>query len=190
MKDLITQQAIVLFGKKGFSETSIQDIVDALDVTKGTFYYYFTSKEQLLKEIHHEYITDLLERQNGIIQSDALNQKEKITGIIRLLITDIADKGPSARVFFREMRHLTNENAEVIKQKREDFRLNIEKILRTGIKQGEFQQDLRTDMTAFGILGVTNWSYNWFNPHGEVSPEELAKLFSDMILTGIVPDER
>jgi len=186
MRDQITQQAIILFGEKGFSETSIQDIVDALGVTKGTFYYYFTSKEQLLKEIHHEYIYDLLERQNRIIDSDALTQKEKITGVIRLLITDIADKGPSARVFFREMRHLSDENVEDIKQKREDFRLNVENVLRTGVENGEFRKDLRIDMTAFGILGVTNWSYNWFNPDGEVSPDELAKIFADMILTGIV----
>ncbi|SES64035.1 regulatory protein, tetR family [Salinibacillus kushneri] len=123
MKEQITHQAILLFGERGFSKTSIQDIVDALGVTKGTFYYYFTSKEQLLMEIHREYIYNLLERQKRIIDKGGLTQKEKIIGIIRLLITDIADKGPRARVFFREMRHLTNENREDIKQNEKIFAL-------------------------------------------------------------------
>ena len=38
MKEKITEQSVKLFQEKGFSETSIQDIVDLLGVTKGTFY--------------------------------------------------------------------------------------------------------------------------------------------------------
>lgn len=55
MKDKIVEQSVLLFEKEGFSHTSIQDIVDELGVTKGTFYYYFSSKEQLLMEIQDDY---------------------------------------------------------------------------------------------------------------------------------------
>lgn len=186
MKDKITKQSILLFENKGFSETSIQDIVNELGVTKGTFYYYFSSKEQLLMEIHHQYITSLLKRQQGIISDDDMSAKEKLIEIISLIITDIANNGPSARVYFREMRHLTDENIENIKGKREQFRLNVENVVRKGIEQKEFKKDLRTDIITFGILGVTNWSYNWFKPEGEVSPQELGQVYADMILTGIL----
>ncbi|GAB3043580.1 TetR/AcrR family transcriptional regulator [Virgibacillus ainsalahensis] len=185
MKDEITKQSILLFEKKGFSQTSIQDIVNELGVTKGTFYYYYSSKEQLLMEIHQDYISHLLDRQNRIINNDNLSPKEKITEIINLLITDIDKNGPSARVYFREVRHLVNENIESIKQKRTQFRLNVENVLQEGINQGQFKENLKVDMISFGILGVTNWSYNWFNPGGEVSPEELVEIYSDMILAGI-----
>lgn len=40
-------------------------------------------------------------------------------------------------------------------------------------------------MIALAILGVTNWSYNWFNPEGEVSVEELAEKYVDFVLYGI-----
>ncbi|WP_100010250.1 TetR/AcrR family transcriptional regulator [Lentibacillus sediminis] len=185
MKEEITRQSVLLFEQKGFSETSIQDIADALGVTKGTFYYYFSSKEQLLMEIHDDYITNLVRRQERITQDPSLSERDKITGIIHLLITDIDDKGPSARVYSREMLHLGKEHAKSIRQKRETFRLNIEAVLREGIEQGEFDRRMHADMIAFGILGVTNWSYNWFNPHGEVSPVALAEMFAGMILNGI-----
>ena len=51
MKGKITQVSIQLFEQKDFSETSIQDICDGPGVTKGTFYYYFTSKEELQDEV-------------------------------------------------------------------------------------------------------------------------------------------
>lgn len=185
MKEKITTQSIILFEKKGFSQTSIQDIVDVLEVTKGTFYYYFSSKEQLLMDIHSDYITNLLERQQLILDNQDLSQKEKLSKTIRLLVTDIADKGPRARVFFREVRHLANENIENIKKKRDQFRLNIEKTVNEGVQQGEFRKGLRTDMVTFGILGITNWSYQWYKPDGEVSIDDLVEIYVDMILKGI-----
>ena len=185
MKEKITEQSVLLFEKKGFSQTSIQDIADALNVTKGTFYYYFSSKEQLLMEIHSHYIDDLLQRQGTIIADDTATYKEKLRRIIRLLIFDIRDKGASARVFFREMKHLSDVNAEQVKQKREEFRQNIEKIISGGISNGEFSEELQADMIAFGILGVTNWSYQWYDPNGKISEDALSTIFVNMILNGI-----
>ncbi|ANU09027.1 TetR family transcriptional regulator [Planococcus antarcticus DSM 14505] len=184
MKEDIKQQSILLFEKKGFSETSIQDIVEALNVTKGTFYYYFTSKEQLLMDIHLGYIDDLLERQE-IIRQSQLNNREKLEQLIALLITDIANHGPSGKVFFREMRHLCEENAVEVKGKREKFRKNLEKIISNGVAEHEFRQGLEPEMVAFAILGVTNWSYQWFNPTGGISADRLAGIYSDLILNGI-----
>ncbi|MDN7246730.1 TetR/AcrR family transcriptional regulator [Planococcus shenhongbingii] len=184
MKAKIKQQSILLFEQKGFSETSIQDIVDVLGVTKGTFYYYFPSKEQLLMDIHSNYIDDLLRRQEAIQETEMYN-REKLQAIVELLIGDIQDHGPSARVFFREMRHLASENAEKVKKKREQFRLNIEKLISQGIEEGEFRNEMPPDIVAFAILGVTNWSYQWFNPNGEISAERLAAIYSDLILNGI-----
>lgn len=120
MKEKITKQSIKLFQEKGFSETSIQDIVDALGVTKGTFYYYFTSKEILLMEIHLRYIDDLLTRQKVIIESTK-NCREKIIGIVSLVILDIKNQRANGRVYFREMRNLTPENAKKVKKKEKSF---------------------------------------------------------------------
>lgn len=184
MKEDIKQQSILLFEKKGFSETSIQDIVEALGVTKGTFYYYFMSKEQLLMDIHLGYIDDLLGRQEKVQQSQFSNRK-KLERLIALLITDIANHGPSGKVFFREMRHLCDDNAMQVKEKREKFRKNLEQIISDGITEHEFRQGLEPEMIAFAILGVTNWSYQWFNPTGGISADQLAGIYSDLILNGI-----
>src|SRR5699024_11667299 len=127
----------------------------------------------------------ILEHKERKISKKNIIKKDKLKVIFLLLIMDIADKGPSLRVFFREVRHLTDENIETIRQKREKFRLRIEKIVQEGINQGELRKELRADMISFGILGVTNWSYNWYKPDGEVSAEELIKIYADMILTGI-----
>lgn len=48
-RDAIMRTAEKLFFEKGFAETSIQDILDALEISKGGFYHYFESKNALLE---------------------------------------------------------------------------------------------------------------------------------------------
>ncbi|MFS0750540.1 TetR/AcrR family transcriptional regulator [Oceanobacillus sp. 1P07AA] len=50
-KKQIIDAAQSLFIKKGFTSTSIQDILDVASISKGTFYNYFTSKNECLIEL-------------------------------------------------------------------------------------------------------------------------------------------
>lgn len=187
MKEKITEHSIKLFEKKGFSETSIQDIVDSLGVTKGSFYYYFSSKEELLMDIHLRYIDELLSRQEEIM-AEKTAYKQKLFDIVYMLISSIKSRGASAKIFFREMRHLSEERLAQIVAKRDQFRINVENTIREGIENGEFRKDLDPVIVTFGILGAANWSYQWFNPEGKATDREVAEIFVEMILKGIEVD--
>lgn len=187
MKQDLIAQSIDLFEKNGFTATSIQHIVDALQVSKGTFYYYFSSKEQLLMEIHDDYISDLLDRQQVALQESKSNRK-KLQAIVSLLIHDIEQYGAAGRVFFREIRHLDQLHADEIRDKRDTFRKRIAQVIQDGISSGEFREHLNADILSFAILGITNWSYQWYQLDGELSPTKLSTLFVDFILNGLSLD--
>jgi AcrR family transcriptional regulator len=59
-----------LFAEQGYHPTSVTDIVDALGVGKGVFYWYFSSKEELLIEILRESHQDLRRRQQHAIRDE------------------------------------------------------------------------------------------------------------------------
>ncbi|WP_085523693.1 TetR/AcrR family transcriptional regulator [Tuberibacillus sp. Marseille-P3662] len=185
MKEQITRQSIQLFGEKGFTETSIQDIVDALGVTKGTFYYYFSSKKQLLADIHLLFIDDILTREKDIFADTSKNSETKIYEIVNMLITSIKKRGAEARVFLRDRRNLDPDQVAEVVDKRDQFRLYLQKVIEIGIEKKELRDDLRPDIVAFAILGVCNWSYFWFDPDGPVSDEEVASIYVKMILNGL-----
>lgn len=46
----IIETAFLLFLKKGFKAVRLSDIERAAKITRGTFYYHFTNKEEVLKE--------------------------------------------------------------------------------------------------------------------------------------------
>lgn len=185
MKQRIMEAGIQLIDENGFKSTSINDIVEAIGVTKGTFYYYFASKEELLKDIHLLYIEDLIHRQEEILANPRTTCTKKLYEIIYLLISNIRMKRQSARIFIREIRHLSKENFDSIRNKRNEFRINVQRLLEDGIHKGEFNPGCRADIVTLGILGMTNWSFYWFNPEGAVSEEKLSEIYVEMILSGI-----
>ena len=188
MRERIANHSVKLFEQRGFSETSIQDIVDSVGVTRGTFYYYYASKEALLLDIHLQYITVLLEKQHAILQT-VRGFRNQLGEIIALILYDMKHRGAHGRVYFREMRNLTSEHAEKIKGKREEFHRNIAHVIKGGMQAGEFRQQLHPEVASLTILGMTNWSYQWFDPQGEMSVEELADQYIELVFNGIATQD-
>jgi AcrR family transcriptional regulator len=66
-----------LFYKRGYKETSIKDICDALSTTTGSFYFMFDSKEGILEEIIKKYYDEILAKIDEILEKEG-TLKEKL----------------------------------------------------------------------------------------------------------------
>ena len=66
-----------LFYKRGYKDTSIKDICEALETTTGSFYFMFDSKEGILEEIVKEYYEGFLDKIDETLEAGK-NLKEKI----------------------------------------------------------------------------------------------------------------
>ncbi len=78
-----------LFAEKGYSETSIDDICDEVDVTHGLFYYYFDSKEDIVEAITERLMEDITETLEDITNDPILNAQEKF---MKLWIKSLQEK--------------------------------------------------------------------------------------------------
>lgn len=58
----IRNAALRLFREKGYDETTVEEITEAADVAKGTFFNYFARKDALLEALAEDLIGELFER--------------------------------------------------------------------------------------------------------------------------------
>ena len=65
-----------LFAQQGFVRTSVAEIVSAVDVAKGLFYYYFTTKDDMVKAVVEGY-AGFLGTQAQMIADGAGTAQEK-----------------------------------------------------------------------------------------------------------------
>lgn len=73
-----------LFVKKGYEQTSVNDILKIVDIAKGTFYYYFVSKEEVLEAI----ILDIVEE--GARRAEMILKDKSIPLVNRIMMAIMA----------------------------------------------------------------------------------------------------
>ena len=84
-REAIIRTAERLFFEKGYEETSIQDILDALSISKGGFYHHFDSKIALLSEICRQRGELELERVRNELRSGKLKPVQKLNLLLSVL---------------------------------------------------------------------------------------------------------
>ena len=70
-----------LFIEKGYENTAVSDIVKKAKVAKGTFYYYFKTKEEILNSMVDRYIDIIVEGFEKIANEKGTNAVEKLVNI-------------------------------------------------------------------------------------------------------------
>lgn len=81
-KNEILSVAEHLFIEKGYDETSVNDILQAAAIGKGTFYYYFESKEEVMNAVVNRFVTIFAENAEKIAEDSTLTALEKFSAIL------------------------------------------------------------------------------------------------------------
>ncbi len=186
-RQLIIETAIHLFDKNGYAATSIKDIANELGCTKAALYYHITSKEEILNEIFDQTMTKAEIRLEQLMAQN-LTVEQRIRQYIFNQIMAIFDAGQSISIFFSEKSQLSHENVEIINARLHRYEGVIADIFLQGIKQ-KILKPVEVLPTVYGIIGMCNWLHHWYEPEGEIKPEQLAGIYSDMVLKGILKEQ-
>jgi AcrR family transcriptional regulator len=136
----IVDAARRLFTTAGYDATSVQAIIAAVGVSKGTFYHYFQSKEEALDAVVEELTHESLAEVSPIVEDSAVSAVEKLNRFIatlrRLRLRNLGLVVETSRVLMRD------ENA-IIRQKitRRNAALTVpllSQIISQGVEEGVF----------------------------------------------------
>lgn len=149
----ILTTAIRVFGKKGYHQTSIADIVDEAGVARGTFYLYFESKSAVFLELLDQLLLHLRQNVVGVdVGPDARPMDEQLFETVRRVLRTAETNRSLTAILFREAVGL---DADVDRKLRE-FYSNIHMFLVVSLTEGErlgLTRPLDTEATASCILG-------------------------------------
>lgn len=82
-RNSILETAERLFFEKGYEQTSIQDILDVLSLSKGGFYHHFTSKEAILAEICENHVISSLSQLKAELSGARIGLMDKLNLLLR-----------------------------------------------------------------------------------------------------------
>ncbi|MGM8216256.1 TetR/AcrR family transcriptional regulator [Bacillaceae bacterium W0354] len=187
LREKIIQGSLQLFSEKGFHGVSVNDIIEHCHTSKGGFYHHFKSKDELLYVIHDLFISYVLNEANQV-KKKYDEPIEQLYEILKSHVRVFDLYNDHIVVFYQEHKYLKREYEELIKQKRDDFKEVIMTVVKEGQDRGQFRKDLPTTITGMSILGIVNWTYQWYKKDGPKSIDQIASTYIDIIFRGILTD--
>jgi len=182
----IIQAAAQIFRQKGYHGTSMQDIADAVQLQKASLYHHISGKQEILVSILDHALDLMVDDLEKVIASDA-SPAEQLRRAMFTYVSRLADEADLAAVLLLEHRSLDDDARASHIRRRDRFESLWRAIIQRGIELGEFRpQDPR--LATFALLGVLNWTITWFKPEGEYSPAQIADLYADLFLHGLLAD--
>ena len=125
------------FNRKGFSGTSLDDIAESLDVSKGAFYYHFANKEALLSQCY-EFTLDQFERITSEVEQTDLSPIDKLGAVCtEIFELQNSDRGPLIR--YNTITALPPDLRRSVLHRTEEIHAKLGEMIAEGISEGSIE---------------------------------------------------
>jgi AcrR family transcriptional regulator len=183
-REAVIRAAAHAFNRKGYHNTSLDDIAAALEVTKPTVYYYVSNKEQLLFEC---FVAGIERIRAAFREARALAApgRERLKAVLRRYGEAMASEFGWCMVR-AEDQDLSPDMSAHIKAMKSEIDQGIRRLLREGIQDGSIHP-CDPKMTAFALAGALNWIAHWYRESQGMTGAEIAEAFISVFECGLAP---
>jgi len=185
-KTKIFSTAARLFSAKGFHGVSMREISEKAGVTKPTIYYYFGSKEGIYKELIDVGIRYITENSQKVLELDT-SIKNKLIVLIQNTFQQCLAYPEFAKFFLylldssEKLSFLDDFKVEAMR-----FQKVLSRLIKEGIKTGEFGVSARPELAAEIIIGVfLHFVMKQLNTEKKILSKKFAEEIIELLFKGL-----
>jgi AcrR family transcriptional regulator len=176
--DEIVDLAVGVFLERGYDATSMGDLAKAAGITKSSFYYHVSSKEELF-ELGVGRALDAL--------FQVLKEPESLTGpavnrirhVVRRLVEIVAKQRPEVALLVRARGNTPVEQRVLARRKQFDQATAM--LVEQAVREGDLRITMDPSLFARLVLGSAASVVEWYRPGGSVSSTELVDAVESLI---------
>lgn len=203
-KDDIIMAAADVLQRNGYEATTMKDIAAQVNLTAASLYHHFRNKDELLLAVLEAGLDHVIGEIEPIVESTR-PCAEKLRLMIALHVVSLTQNTAVGAAMVFEIRSLMSlktpprngsafdadaqqgllQRRDTFFARRDYFEDLFRRVLREGIAVGEFKP---IDVPIFSkmILGAHNWVSVWYREGGRLNGEQIAALFADGFLKGLL----
>lgn len=155
-RQIILASAAEVFGRKGYSEASMDDLVKESGISKGGIYTYFPTKEAIFLEIAEQRFrlrSDLVSH-----LSPELSASKQVETYIRWLLDSLEQPAVINRSRFSfefwSVIARNKEKSHLAQERYKKFEADLSALIQSGVDRGEFRRDLKVSSAVLTLLSA------------------------------------
>lgn len=178
--------AVRIFFEKGYSGASLQDVATEVGVLKGSLYYYFASKEDLLLRIMKESHAQS-EQISQEIEAKELPAIDELSELLQALMKWYLGNVERVAIYFNERLRLTGTRLEEVQAEGRRFEQRLYDLLVRAKEDGAIDENIDLRLAVRLVLGALNSVPTWYRPGHKhrLSDNKIAEQFAGMTLKSI-----
>jgi AcrR family transcriptional regulator len=175
--------AAALFSQKGYAAASTREIAGILGIRKASLYYHIENKEDLLYAICKSSLNQI-RRDVGVALEKVQDPLERTRTLIRAHINSLVRDQVAHSVAVGEMHALSGTRLKEVIALRDAYEELVRSVLQDARKAGALRDDISVKYLCLTLLGLLNRVEMWYRRDGALSPDQLARVFEAIFLTG------
>jgi AcrR family transcriptional regulator len=184
----ILDAAARALAEHGYSEAKLSDIAQEAGTHAGALYYYFTSREDLIKEVMLTSLDRIAEFSEALLEDRGHRPPlDRVLAFVRALIEHQAVQRDDyyLRAYLRNGDHVPEGLRTLIKHRRRQLRHTLTQLIGEAQAAGQVSAEIDTTIAAQFIIGATNWMSLWYEPDGPATADDIADTFVGLLLNGM-----
>jgi len=180
----ILRTAARLFQQQGYDATSMNDVAAALKLSKGGLYHHFQSKDEILFNLMNHALDITQERVVDAVQGTA-DPEERLRMLIRRhieVVMSVRDR--EITVMLHENHPLPPAMRRRINARKKDYVHYVENLIEEVQRSRQAKGNVSARASAFALLGMINWIYQWYRPEGSLQEESLIQQYTEIFFAG------
>jgi AcrR family transcriptional regulator len=154
-KKRLFDAAMELIGERGFTDASVDEIVERAGVAKGTVYYHFTGKAELVEALIADRLTPLAENFRAAAAAHSDDPRGAIEAIVRAELEFLSEHSSFSKLLLTEMWREDRCWRGTLVLLRNELVTVLRDVIVQGVATGDFRDDIDPDFGASALFGMT-----------------------------------
>lgn len=185
----IIQAAARVIAKHGFHGMSMRKLAQATRRGLATFYNYFDSKEEVLFELQRQAFTTLVARAEQALQA-VDDPQRRLLVFIQTHVQYFAEHPDVMQVLVREAAALPRawrQEVRTLKERYFDIGRDVVQAVAHSHRGLDDRDggDQELERATYGVFGMLNWVYGWYEPSRHGDPAHVAATLHRMAMWGL-----
>ena len=183
----IYREAARIISEKGFDATSMGDIAETVDLTKGGLYYYIKGKKALLYAIMN-FVLNLLEEDIIAIAREEEDQDVRLASLLSGYVRLVIDEPSAMNILVNEEEGLDAAYRPKIMERKKAFADFLRDSIVAVLRKQDRVSALDPTVAAHSVLGMVHGVVLWYKTECDLGPDELVDQVTQLALRGLIID--